>query len=673
MRLLPGRLVLLLLSAAIGVSAAPASVSAEPIVSPRAADRCVAAGDDQLSQAMSGRVSGCVRVGPLPAGPHTIALKQFVSFSPTASGEPRRALPKPRRPSEPVVTLSLSPASGRPGTVVTLIGHLRKPFHPRYSYPTVCWDGCQGGLKYATPTFDWTSPRTFRTHVVVPDAPWIEQRPLHVAPLADGSYRIGVKCIRSATDCAAVTDGSATFHLRDAREPSWCRTQSSCARLVVTPGAARPADTVRITGYAPLQSVSGSDEPDLFGTETLRGRPHGPEVDFGTRNGATQVTLGRGALHVTAPQSYTSLGPSAPIAETTDGLPQIATDPADPATVAWCSGTTIAVAGPGGTSQISTATVNEVLTRMGFGVTGSQPAQCTGVAPVETTTGAPVGLAVAFSVALAAGAPPFYSAALVTDDGGQTWSPVPVPGGSSPAGFAGFRYIGAALEAVFAANLPGGPKDYPDFRATAPLAEVSGADGLRWTATPLSCPQAGPCDTLAPYFAGNCAMNGSTQSVLTSTDGGRRWSAPPFPYPVQSCGEAELVATSSTSELLIDSTSEFPVVRSTDAGATWHDVGLPLPAGARRLPLRTGPGGLTVLPDGSLLLAAATGHSGGWQLLRHGARSWCPVRTPNPAQQRRTQLTPVTVIAGRLWWLTGTPDSSGAPAVDQVNLSALAC
>ena len=63
----------------------------------------------------------------------------------------------------------------------------------------------------------------------------------------------------------------------------------------------------------------------------------------------------------------------------------------------------------------------------------------------------------------AAGAPPFYLAALVTRDNGQTWAPIPVPHGSGPAGFGGFRYVGATLEAVFGAGLKGAPAAYPEF------------------------------------------------------------------------------------------------------------------------------------------------------------------------------------------------------------------
>ena len=171
-------------------------------------------------------------------------------------------------------------------------------------------------------------------------------------------------------------------------------------------------------------------------------------------------------------------------------------------------------------------------------------------------------------------------------------------------------------------------------------------------------------------------MNGSTQLVLRSTTRGRRWSTSLFPYPIQSCGEAELLATSRTSAVLIDSTSQFPVLHSADGGATWHDVGLPLLPGRHRLAPRTGPGGVTALPDGSLLLAPGQGSPGGWDLLRRGAVAWCRLRSPARAQQRGSQLTPVTVVGDRLWWLTGALPGSAAPTLPAVHtspLSALSC
>ncbi|MGZ4272969.1 MAG: hypothetical protein ACXVRP_04325, partial [Solirubrobacteraceae bacterium] len=47
-------------------------------------------------------------------------------------------------------------------------------------------DGCQDGLTYGDPPVRWTSPRSFRTRMIVPAAPWIEGGPARVAPLVSG-------------------------------------------------------------------------------------------------------------------------------------------------------------------------------------------------------------------------------------------------------------------------------------------------------------------------------------------------------------------------------------------------------------------------------------------------------------------------------------------------------
>jgi hypothetical protein len=50
------------------------------------------------------------------------------------------------------------------------------------------------------------------------------------------------------------------------------------------------------------------------------------------------------------------------------------------------------------------------------------------------------------------------------------------------------------------------------------------------------------------------------------------------------------------------------------------------------------------------------------------------VRTPSAAVQRRTQIAPLTVIAGQPWWLTGPADNpKGFPAINQLSVSALSC
>ncbi len=641
-----------------------------------------------LSQSMDGRLSGCLRIGALRPGPHTVVLLQVPNLSTNTTAVSRTLKagenggilrPGPtkrvRPPKEPAASLTLSPDSGGPGTVVTITGRLGSRLPSRQLYPNFCWDGCGIGLAYGAVPIQRTSPTTFRARIVVPAAPWIEGDPVRVAPLVSGDYSIGLQCLVIGKGCESNTpEGSATFHLRAASSPSWCSAQASCARLFVSPAAGIPGDVVKVTGFAPLVSVTGSDQPFVFQLEVLGGRPHGPEVDFTERKGSVMVTFGRGALDVQAPPSFASLRHTAPIAEVSDRLPLISANPASPSTVGWCAGGAVDVSSSQTTIAIPTASTVPALTKLGFEVPSGALPQCEGLALIDSASGSVAGVAAAFPAAPAVGGPPFYDIPLVTYDAGNTWTPLPAPRGSSLQGFGGFRYEGSEVEAVFAAMQRGGSRYFPAFEAGKPLAMVGSGGSDTWRAEPLGCPSGGPCVTLGPFMPGNCAMIEVTQPVLRSTDGGVRWSQPQLPDLPGSCAESELVATSSRSELLVNSMSPYPLLRSNDGGATWSDVGLPLaPREQRTRGLGPGPGGITVLPDGGLLLTGGQGYSGGWELLRDGGRSWCRVRTPAPGLQRRYELSAVTVIGGQLWWLTGSPASDSTAAINQLPLAALSC
>jgi hypothetical protein len=512
----------------------------------------------------------------------------------------------------------------------------------------------------------WISARTFRARLVVPAAPWIEGDPVRVAPLVSGTYPIGVQCLVVGKGCTAErVEGVAEFRLQVRRSLAWCRTSSSCARLRVTPGRAAPGAVVNVTGFAPLVSIIGSDQPFAFQFVVLNGRRHGPQVRLGTFEAGPSAVLGRAALDVVAPASFSSLRDTAPIDEVSAGLSPISAHPAVPSTVAWCAAGAVDVQSDGMSTSIPTDTAVGALTRLGVQPAAGVALRCDAVALAAV-------VAAGFPAAPARyGGPPFYEIALTTTDHGQTWTSVPVPAGASGLSFGAFRYQAGGVEAVFAtATANRIAPAYPNLDPNRPLAELSTGNGNGWQATPLGCPPAGPCVTLGPYLHANCAMNETTQPVLRSTDAGVRWSKATLPDQVEACAEAELVATSDHSDLLIDSMSQFPLQATNNGGATWHDIGLPPAPGEHSDGLGEGPGGITPLPDGDLLLSGDQGYRGGWELLRHGGRAWCTVHAPTAHLQALPQFSAPSVIGNQLWWLTG---AYGAPTADHVALSALSC
>lgn len=656
-----------------------------------------------VNQSISGRISGCLRVGAVASGRYTVVVDQDVQQrSGPLSGDELGAVEAKLRGlkaklkgggalvavHEPAVTLALSPSSGPPGTTVRITGRLGSRVAHRSGYLNFCWDGCDDGLQYDGVQTTWTSATTFHARLVVPGAPWIEGDPVRVAPLSSGGYPIGVECVVQSRGCGlGASEGSAVFALRVSSAPAWCRSAASCAQLTVTPGAALPGGLVSVGGYAPLESVIGSDQPFVFQFELNRGAPRGSEVHFirsPKAGGVTEVTFGHGALDVLRPPSFRDLNGVAPVSQTTGGVSQIAADPADTGTVAWCGTGTIGLSQAGVRSSFSTSGAAAVLKRMGFSLLGSSAPQCAAVAPAGNSSQAgsrvPT-VAAAFSVGLARyGAPPVYYVALITSDDGASWTQLPVPPGASPESFGGFRYESTgALQAVFAASRieHGKGGGFPLINAAEPLSETSADGGGTWQPGGLGCPAAGPCVTLGPFLAGNCAMGLSTQLLLRSADGGARWSQPPaLPEQVQPCGDLELYWTAGGSELLVNSLSPYALTQSRDRGVTWNDVSLPsLPTGRGQpsLPGLDGvgpaPGGIVVLGDGSLLLTGELSH---WELLRPGAGAWCRVRSVPVGLQRAEQASPVVEIAGQLWWLVYHGSGpAGGPAGSQSQTPAI--
>ncbi|MHB8295191.1 MAG: hypothetical protein ACYDH5_11330 [Acidimicrobiales bacterium] len=649
---------------------------------------CHSPGRAVPEQSMNGVVSSCIRVGAVHGGTYAAVLEQVISRRTTSLATNPAPSPAGKASSAPAaspVRLALSPASGPPGTKVVVTGTLASPPAHRHVHANLCWDGCRLGLQYSGVLVHWASPTTFTTHLVVPAAPWIEGSPPRVAALSSGTYAIGAQCLAATSGCGGNrSDGTASFHLSvpPSVGPPWCKTGASCADLHLSATSVLPGDVVKVTGFAPLVSVMGSHLPFVSQFNVVPGPVTGPEVRFAAPNakGAVVIRLGHAAIAVRAPATFAGLARTAPIAPGAtqrDGLAPISGGPAGSGLVAWCARQAVAVTGPSGMATVSTRPVATVLRRLGFGPLGNGGPACTAVAPIGTSHAGlpavgthPQALAAAFVGAPGGVAPPAADAALFTLDGGRSWSPVPVPPGASAATFGGFRYRGTALEALFAPK----PADASAPAQRPTLVEMTTDGGRNWHSTSLACPSQGPCTSFGPYVQGNCAMNGTGQDVLTSADGGLSWSRPAWPDLVQACAPAELVATSGSSELLLDSGSSYMLRRSTNGGRTWSYVALPpLPGQDQAAGLGPGAGGITMLPDGSILATGQRGSHHSWQLLRHGATSWCRPRGLPAGSRRATEFQPVVVIGNQLWWLSGNGTPAPPRAPHHVAVGQIAC
>lgn len=189
-----------------------------------------------------------------------VAAALFVAAPHTTTATPAGDIPQG-------VTIQLSPGSGPPGTVVQIVGMLpgaaagptddAAPAHAN-----VCWDGCPRGLRGFGAAVRWseTTPGQFTLQFTVPQAAWLESDGVH--PLAPGDFTVGLQCLtppggRLVPNCALQAGvASATFHLSGPL-PQPCAA-ADCGSLQLTPAVAAPGARVQVGGQAPVTVLSGS-------------------------------------------------------------------------------------------------------------------------------------------------------------------------------------------------------------------------------------------------------------------------------------------------------------------------------------------------------------------------------------------------------------------------------
>lgn len=594
--------------------------------------------------------------------------------------------------------IALVPASARPGQTVTVRGYIPPGSAEGadavggQSYGTICFGGCTDGLREDARPIRWskTLPGRFTMEMSVPETGWIASDGPH--PLVGGTYRIGVECVGVPVKGCGLAPAEASAALRlVGATPRPC-TKTDCGTIILSTHTARPGETVRFRGWAPLSEIIGT--PVGYSVVLLAGRlpsrlvtatrssyvlvGQAQQQSDGTISGSVRIPPFLEGRTPTAPGMYTvalqgfvntpsfavvtfaparlrigeaptwaSLGTLHPLSSAWNaslGGSAVAWTPSDPRRLAACLDGAIRLTSDLGASW---STISPP-------APSSAPRPYRLASPGRSASGAPCAsllldpvhsdsLYASFVAENATeGMPPVHRIGYVTTDLGRTWAPVPPPAGTSEGGFAGFQTAGSAVLALF--QRQGG-------HGFAVLTTADG--GATWTPSRLTCPEAGPCLRFGPAPSATGGMGVAyTQPIEWSGDGGATWESPSWPSRVTlNRGSSELVALSPRRALLVSGSSPYVLRLTDDGGRTWHYVAIPpVPGGATVGPGLSHP---VLLPSGSLL-AQSTGDLR-WILLAPSAQRWCTVTGLAPS------LSPPAVAGGMLWYV---PFAQGPSGID---------
>lgn len=618
---------------------------------------------------------------------------------------PSSAVLKSSSPNVPF--LALNPASGPPGTLVTVTGYLpsmRSVSSPNQKYPFqgyIAFGGLARGLTITVSSYGgihWSRrrPGHFTTVFRVPRTAWLTPAGPHA--LTPGRYPVAITCVGNTAlkGCAAGPDQArAQFVLTGVTARS-----SPKAWLKFSPAAAAPGQRVSISGWAPLTEIIGHP----FGYQ-LVWYQNGRSSQWGSLGTVSQSFSGRLTGSFRVPASLAGLGPvkagSAQIGlqylflghkapESGSSSQKVPLDQIFLAktsfhvlpALAWEdlghvvplrlaeNINPIAVAG----SQVAAITpaTGELWVSDTAGATW-HPVSLAGIAAKSQTTGYPthwssnsskpmvhsVTLNPAFPSSIFVtvssikkqygSAPPLFFTPYVTTDGGATWRPVPVLPGFSFGDFGGFHVQGSRVYAEWI-----GP-----FRVGS---EYTDNGGRSWTAGMPECPSRGPCLRFGPLpdkYPGMGAL--LIQPVWRKTPQGWTKGAE-----VSVTGQSQLAALSSHDALLIDPTSNYPVQLTTDGGLSWRYVALPpIPGAISPDPFFA----LLLLPDGTFLAEVTlTTDQTGWYRLPFGTSQWQALpKTVLPAQAQF-----LTLSGQDLWWIPAASNpskTSGPPPVRKLSVS----
>ena len=637
-----------------------------------------------MKQSFNGDFTGCIRVPALNSSSLIVALQAYLNGPSEPVGATTTTTP-PQNLGK--LTLKLSTGNAKPGETVTITGrYAKQPPSPRQSFVNICWDGCLTGLQEGGSQLHWTSHKSFRTTFQVPKTAWLVSNHgvVSVHPLSSGDYQVGVQCIGAISGCAySHADAQATIALK-APNPTRCVNGEPCETMQLSSNRAKVGGVVTIKGWAPLQNIIGQP----FGWQysitsgSLKAKYPALTYNVNQKGGGYNVVLTPRALHVTPSPTWASLGHISYISSTFAG-PSSVQPAANSNLIAWCQTSGLKVTGGPSPVDIPTTDVAAALhgTSLALFDNSSTDPACSTVLldPAYHDT-----IYAGFNTAQDHSAPPIYIAGLYTTNYGATWRTVPVPAGDTVEDFSGFTTEGGRVAALFAnPNSYNSARSAPGTNHGLVSTEVTSNGGQTWSTSTLGCPSTGPCATFGPYQWGNCAMNGSPQPLLQGPTGstatsGVRFGDTSWSSTVNSCFSQQLVVSTRTKLLLLDSSSQYPLQESTTSGRTWFYVAVPRIAAADYNGQYTPLGNtLALAPDGSLFAVVSPASTQTEDLFRlyPGASKWCEVPKVFPGNFTSVSIGPLRVTNTDLVWSELAYPNNGAEtsSMHDVSLASLSC
>lgn len=640
---------------------------------------------DYVHQSLNGDFTACFRVPDLHTSSLVVSLFDNLVRGPLARESPTTTVVPPVAKGDHL-SLSLSPKSATPGETVVVTGHLSRPLSVKQPLPNLCWDSC-GGLQEEGSTVHWASSTTFHVNLQVPKTAWLvsSRGDVTVHPLTSGVYEVGVQCLTSISGCAyGPAEAQAAIRLIAPR-PTTCLSGEQCETMSLSTSKAMVGDEVLVKGWAPLQTIIG--QPFSYSLSVTAGSAtrHYPALAFAPnlKGGGFNVVLSPRGLRVEPSPTWASLRRIHYVSSTFSG-PSAIDASSNSKFIASCQPSGIVITGGPSQMKVPTAGVRSALKGSILRIFSNATSipQCVAV-QLDPRYGDSI--YAGFGTGRGDSIPPVYLAALYTTNAGATWHTVPIPAGASIEDFAGFTTEGTQVEALFS-----GPDSYSN--RDVPLgtnsgfasAEVTSNGGISWHTTTLGCPSSGPCMRFGPYERGGCNMSRDMQPLLLGPPGttalsGVKWTISSWVTSVNSCFTQQLVVSSAHELILLDPSSEYPLLVSTNSGETWSYRALPSIADANYGEDSVPNSNYLVLaPDGSLFAVITTASGLNQELfrLKPFATSWCQIpRAFGTSMATSGTVSPLQVNSSDLIWSQTVNSTSGKPtsSMHVVPLSSLNC